>query len=251
MNILITNDDGFQSKGIMELVNIARPFGKILVVAPDSGRSAQSSALTVTKPLMYYEFKNEPDIRILATTGTPADCVKLAFSGQIEGNFIPDLVLSGINHGSNSAINIIYSGTLGAAFEGALAKRPSIGFSLCSYNQNEDFSFVRDYFSKIIKNVVENGLPDGVTLNVNAPVGKINGMKVTRQARGTWQNEFMRVPTPYGIDAYWLAGQMENEEPNATDTDEWAIKNNFISILPAKLDMTDYESLRNLKGLEN
>jgi 5'-nucleotidase len=176
MNILITNDDGFQSKGIVELINIARPFGKILVVAPDSGRSAQSSALTVTKPLLYQEVKNETDVRILATTGTPADCVKFTFSGQIEGGFVPDLVLSGINHGSNSAINIIYSGTLGAAFEGTLAKCPSIGFSLCSYNQDEDFSFVRDYFSKIIKNVVENGLPDGVTLNVNAPVGKINGM---------------------------------------------------------------------------
>ena len=247
MNILITNDDGFQAKGIRELIEIARPFGKILVVAPDSGRSAQSSALTVTKPLLYQEISNKNDVRIISTTGTPADCVKFAFSGQIEGGFVPDLVLSGINHGSNSSINIIYSGTLGATFEGTLAKRPSIGFSFGSYNQNEDFSFVRNYFSKIIKNVIENGLPNGVALNVNAPVGEIKGMKITRQSRGSWQNEFLRTPTPYGINAFWLAGQMENEEPNATDTDEWALKNHFISIQPAKLDMTDYASLEKLK----
>jgi 5'-nucleotidase len=247
MNILVTNDDGFQSKGIVELIKIAQPFGKILVVAPDSGRSAQSSALTVVKPILYQQITVAPDIRIISTTGTPADCVKFAFSGQIDGGFEPDLVLSGINHGSNSAINIIYSGTVGAAFEGALAKKPSIGFSLCSYNPDEDFSFVRDYFSKIIKNVIENGLPDGVALNVNAPVGKIEGMKLTRQARGLWQNEFLKTSTPHGLNAYWLAGQMLNEEQEAVDTDEWAINHHFISIQPAKLDMTDYNSLKILK----
>jgi len=247
MNILITNDDGFQSKGILELIELARPFGKIMVVAPNDERSAQSSALTVKTPILYKEISNKNDLRVIATTGTPADCVKFAFSGQIDGGFVPDLVLSGINHGSNVAINIIYSGTLGATFEGVLAKRPSIGFSFCSYNHNEDLSFVREYFSKIIKNVVENGLPEGVALNVNAPVGKIKGMKITRQARSLWQNEFLKTETPIGFNAYWLAGRLENEEPDATDTDEWALKNHFISIQPAKLDLTDYESLHKLK----
>jgi len=247
MNILITNDDGFQSKGIRELTEIARPFGKIMVVAPHDERSAQSSALTVKAPILYKEISNKDNVRVIATTGTPADCVKLAFSGQIDGSFVPDLVLSGINHGSNAAINIIYSGTLGATFEGTLAKRPSIGFSFCSYNHDADFSFVREYFSKIIKNVIENGLPEGVALNINAPVGEIKGMKVTRQARGSWQNEFLKTPTPHGLNAFWLAGEMKDEEPNATDTDEWALKNQFISIQPAKLDMTDYDSLNSLK----
>ena len=246
MNILITNDDGFQSKGILELIKIAQPFGQILVVAPDSERSAQSSALTVVKPILYQEVKSESGIRIIATTGTPADCVKFAFSGQIADGFVPDLVLSGINHGSNVAVNIIYSGTLGAAFEGTLAKKPSIGFSLASYNQKENFAFVREYFSNIIKTVIENGLPEGVALNVNAPVGKIAGIKITRQARSSWQNEFLKTPTPHGIDAFWLAGEMENYEPNEKDTDIWALDNHFISIHPAKIDMTDYESLKKL-----
>jgi 5'-nucleotidase len=247
MNILITNDDGYQSKGLAELIKIAQPFGKILVVAPNSGRSAQSSALTVLNPLLYQEVKREEKIRIIAATGTPADCVKFAFSGHLDKDFEPDLVLSGINHGSNSAINIIYSGTLGATFEGTLAKKPSIGFSINSYDADTDFSFVGKYFSQIIKNVIENGLPQGVALNVNAPIGEINGVKLTRQAQGFWQNEFLQTPTPYGVNAYWLAGKMQNEEPEATDTDEWAVNNGFISVQPAKLDMTDYESLSILK----
>jgi len=247
MNILITNDDGFQSKGILELIELARPFGKIMVVAPNDERSAQSSALTVKHPILYKEISNKNDVRVISTTGTPADCVKFAFSGQIDGGFVPDLVLSGINHGSNVAINIIYSGTLGATFEGALAKRPSIGFSLCSYNQDEDLSFAREYFSKIIKTVVENGLPEGVALNVNAPVGEIKGIKITRQARSMWQNEFLKTETPIGFNAYWLAGRLENEEPDAPDTDIWALKNHYISIQPAKLDLTDYENLKKIK----
>jgi 5'-nucleotidase len=246
--ILITNDDGYNSKGINELIQIAKPFGDILVVAPDGARSAQSSALTVALPVTYTEILNENNIRIIACSGTPADCVKLVFSKQLPNiEREPDIVLSGINHGSNSSINIIYSGTMGAAIEGALYHKPSIGFSLCNYNNDADFSHILPFFTKIIENTLKNGLPKGVCLNVNAPDGKISGMKICRQSLGSWRNEFMASPTPYGNNCYWMIGDFINDEPQSTDTDEWALANKLISIQPVQTDMTDYKALNQLK----
>ncbi|MDR1544269.1 MAG: 5'/3'-nucleotidase SurE [Prevotellaceae bacterium] len=248
MNILVTNDDGFQSKGIKALIEIARGFGNVLVVAPDSARSAQSSALTVSMPITYNEILKEDNLRIISCSGTPADCVKLAFSRQLpDMDFEPDLVLSGINHGSNSSINIIYSGTMGAAIDAALYGKLSIGFSLCDHSLNADFSFAGEYFTEIIKNTLKNGLPYGVCLNVNAPVGKIKGVKYCRQSKGAWREEFLAYPTPYGKSCFWLTGDFINEEPHSADTDEWALNNGYISIQPVQTDMTDYGFLENLK----
>ena len=246
--ILITNDDGVNSKGITELIKLAQPFGEVLVVAPNSARSAQSSALTVTHPLLFDEILNQNELRIISCTGTPADCVKLACSLQIPNvEREPDLILSGINHGSNASINVIYSGTIGGAIEGALYHKNSIGFSLCNHAPDADFTHTLPYFSKIIQEVIKKDLPKGICLNVNAPVEQIKGMKICRQAKGTWKNEFLAVPTPYGKDCYWLAGDFINDEPEADDTDEWALKNGYISIQPVQVDMTDHNAVKILK----
>jgi 5'-nucleotidase len=248
MNILITNDDGFQSKGIKTLIEIARNFGNVLVIAPDSARSAQSSALTVSMPITYNDIFKEKNLRIISCSGTPADCVKLAFSQQLpQMDFEADLVLSGINHGANSSINVIYSGTMGAAIDAALYGKLSIGFSLCDHSPDADFSFVYEYFSEIIKNVLENRLPNGVCLNVNAPVGKIKGIKYCRQSKGVWREEFLAYPAPDGKQCFWLTGDFINDEPQSADTDEWALANGFISIQPVQTDMTDYGFLEKLK----
>ncbi|MDR0829812.1 MAG: 5'/3'-nucleotidase SurE [Prevotellaceae bacterium] len=243
--ILITNDDGYNSKGINTLIELAKPFGKILVVAPDTPRSAQSSALTVAVPVTCNEICNEENLRIVACSGTPADCVKFALCSQFP-NFegLPDIVLSGINHGANSSINVMYSGTMGATIEGTLYNIPSIGFSICDHNLDADFSICKKYFSEIIKDVLENGLPQGVCLNVNAPVGEIRGVKYCRQARGTWENEFLPSAAPLGRKCYWMTGDFINEEPQAADTDEYALANGFISIQPVQTDFTDYGYLK-------
>ncbi len=246
--ILVTNDDSVYSKGVSELINLARPFGDVLVVAPDRARSAQSSALTVTRPLLYEELRREEGVRVISCTGTPTDCVKLAFSLQLpEVNHKPDIVLSGINHGANSSINVIYSGTMGAAIEGALHRTPSIGFSLCDHSPQADFSYTLPFFREIIEYVLEQKLPQGVCLNVNAPTGAIKGIKVCRQAPGLWSNEFMASQTPFKRDCFWLTGSFTNEEPQAVDTDEWALNSGYISVQPVQTDLTDYGLLNSLK----
>lgn len=245
--ILITNDDGVFSKGISELIKLARPLGEILVVAPDKARSGQSSALTVTRPLLYDDIQVEDGLRIISCTGTPADCVKLAFSQQLpDVERVPDLVLSGINHGSNSSINVIYSGTMGAAIEGALHRAPSIGLSLCDHSYDADFSQALPHFRHIVERVLAWSLPQGVCLNVNAPVGEIKGIKVCRQAPGLWSNEFMKTLTPFDKHCFWLTGSFSNEEPGAVDTDEWALGEGFISVQPVQTDLTDYNLLKTL-----
>ncbi len=245
--ILVTNDDGVNSRGIKVLTELARKYGDVLVVAPDKARSGQSSALTVTLPLLYTELHNEDGLRILSCTGTPTDCVILAMSNQLPGVDVePDIVLSGINHGSNSSINIVYSGTMGAAIEGALHNKSSIGFSLCDYMEDADFSKAIPFFDKIISQVIANPLPKGVCLNVNAPKGDVKGIKMCRQSSGIWNNEFISADTPFGKKCYWLTGSFADQEPTATDTDEYALNNGYISVQPVKTDLTDYEVLKTL-----
>ncbi|MDR1592240.1 MAG: 5'/3'-nucleotidase SurE [Prevotellaceae bacterium] len=246
--ILVTNDDGVQAKGIAMLTEIARELGDVLVVAPDAPRSGQSSAMTVNLPVMYHELERSDAFTQLACTGLPVDCVKLAFSQQIPHlNRRPDMVLSGINHGSNAAINVVYSGTMGAAIEGALYHVPSIGFSLCNHEPDADFSAVKAPFRAIVEQIWREGLPQGVCLNVNAPTGAIAGIRTVRQSRGCWRNEFMTSAMPHGNGVcFWLTGEFVNEEAAAQDTDEAALNQGFISVQPVHADMTHYPTLQNL-----
>lgn len=246
--ILVTNDDGINAKGLQKLSNIASEFGDVIVVAPEMGQSGMSHAITIKVPLALDEVKRENRKAVYSTNGTPVDCVKLALNQLFDKK--PDLVLSGINHGSNSSISIFYSGTMGGAIEGCLNGIPSIGFSVLDFSTSPDFEIAEKYARVIIKNVLENGLPEYVCLNVNVPVVKkenFNGIKVCRQTRGVWQEEFEKRTNPHNREYYWLTGEYANLEPLAKDTDEWALNNNYISVVPVKIDLTDHNAIKKLK----
>lgn len=245
--ILITNDDGITSKGIAELIKIARELGDVVVVAPDGPRSAQSNALTVENPIYSKKVSSKDDgVKLYQCSGTPTDCVKLALNKVLKRK--PDLLLAGINHGSNAAVNVIYSGTMGAVFEGCINKIPSIGVSITDHNKNADFSIAAPYFLTIIRKFIENPLPNGVCLNVNAPMGEIKGVKVCRQTKGYWTEEFDARISPHGNDYFWLTGYFVNLEPDNMDTDEWALANGYVSIVPTRIDTTEYGVLNDLKS---
>ena len=246
--ILITNDDGINAKGISALIEIAKPFGDVIVVAPMESQSGMSNAITVKLPLHLKQLSTSNGITRLVTNGTPVDCVKLALSQVLDRK--PDLLLSGINHGSNSSISVVYSGTMGATIEGSLNGIPSIGFSLTDFSPEADFSIVEKYAPKIIENVLNNGLPEYTCLNVNFPaieISKIKGIKVCRQTKGRWQEEFDKRTDPHKREYYWLTGSFKNYEPEADDTDEWALKNNYVSIVPVNIDLTSYSTIQKLK----
>lgn len=243
--ILITNDDGADARGIEVLTRLMCQLGDVVVVAPDGPRSAQSNALTVTHPIRFNKIEEKENLVRYSCTGTPTDCVKLALNEILERK--PDLLVSGINHGSNAAINVIYSGTMGAVLEGCENGIPSIGFSVCDHSPIADFSHFESYILKVATATLENGLAHGVCLNVNAPKGPISGIKVARQCDGRWTKEFAKCTDPHGKAYYWLTGNFENHEPQAEETDEWALDNGFISIVPTKIDMTAYEAMSVIK----
>ncbi len=246
--ILITNDDGIQARGIAALVEAMKPLGELFIVAPTEPQSGMSQAITVKHPLR--AFASEIDgCTGYAVNGTPTDCVKLAMNKLLPRK--PDLLVSGINHGSNSSTSVLYSGTMGAALEGCINGIPSIGFSHISYDLRENFDAALAYARKIAAAVLREGLPLYTCLNVNIPFGsenEIKGVKVCRQTRGKWQEEFDQRTDPHGRDYYWLTGEYFNAEPDAPDTDEWALKNNYIAIVPLRTDLTDYPTLDNLKN---
>ena len=244
--ILITNDDGDDAKGIRVLTKLMMQLGDVVVVAPDGPRSGQSNALTVYKPIRYKKLEEREGLARYSSNGTPTDCVKLAFNEVLDRK--PDLLVSGINHGSNAAINVIYSGTMGATLEGCECSVPSIGFSLCNFLPDADFSEFEPYILKIARHVLENGLPEGVCLNVNAPESNIKGIKVARQCKGYWSQEFAPAVDPRGKNYYWLTGYFVNHEPDSEDTDEWALENGYISVVPTKIDLTAHEYCPNLKN---
>ncbi len=247
--ILITNDDGVQSKGIQVLVEAVRSIGDVVVVAPDSVRSGMSSAITSILPLRVALLKQEEGLAVYACTGTPVDCVKLAFNEILDRT--PDLVISGINHGSNSSICVVYSGTMGAAMEGCIFGVPSIGLSLTNHSPHADFTDAVKYAEIIIDRVLKEGLPKGVCLNVNVPnTDNIKGVKICTQATGRWTAEFMKSQDGLGKDVYWLTGEFDNFDPTDEGTDEWALSNAYVSIVPVKIDMTDYQTLNQLKHWE-
>jgi 5'-nucleotidase len=246
--ILITNDDGADAKGIEVLTRLMCQLGDVVVVAPDGPRSAQSNALTVTHPIRFKKMEEKEHLVRYACTGTPTDCVKLALNEILERT--PDLLVSGINHGSNAAINVIYSGTMGAVLEGCENGILSIGFSVCDHSYEADFSYFEPYILQITKQALQHGLPHAVCLNVNAPKGEIAGAKVARQCDGCWTKEFAKCTDPHGKAYYWLTGNFENHEPEAKDTDEWALENGFISIVPTKIDLTAYQAIKAIEKWE-
>ena len=246
--ILITNDDGIQAPGIRFLIEIMNTFGDVIVVAPDAPQSGMGHAITINDTLYCEPITIEKDAaqKEFSCSGTPADCVKIAVNEIIKRK--PDLCVSGINHGSNSSINVIYSGTMSAAVEAGTQGIPSIGFSLLDYSLEANFEPSRKYIEKIVAECLQNGLPNGVVLNVNIPKlpkEKIKGIKVCRQAKGHWSEEFDKRTNPLGRDYYWLTGKFINED-EGTDTDEWALENGYISVVPVQFDLTAHHAIKNI-----
>lgn len=247
--ILVTNDDGYKSTGFAALIEMVKPFGRIIAIAPNEGNSGMSHAITIKTPLRLKRRKRDDDVEMYSVNGTPVDCVKLAMNQIFQ--IPPDLIISGINHGSNSSVSVFYSGTMAAAIEGCLYHIPSIGFSLLDYTSNPDFSAAIHFGREVVRNVIENGLSNGTCLNVNFPllrIDEIKGIKICRQNSGVWKEEFDKRTDPHGRDYYWLTGYYHNNEPEATDTDEWALNNGYISIVPIKIDITSYKELERLNS---
>lgn len=245
--ILVTNDDGIMAPGIASLIEVAKTFGDVVVVAPDKAQSGMGHAITINSTLRInkvniYGVKEE-----YSCTGTPVDCVKIAVNKILKRK--PDLCVSGINHGSNMSINVIYSGTMSAAVEGAIEGIPSIGFSLCDYSIDADFKASKKVVKAIIKNVLVNGMPKDVCLNVNIPklkADEIKGVKICRQARANWIEELDERMDPTGKPYFWLTGKFENYDEGKTDTDVWALDNNYVSVVPTHFDMTAHDTIKKI-----
>jgi 5'-nucleotidase len=249
--ILVTNDDGLFAPGIRALVEVASTLGDVVVVAPDSPQSGMGHAITIHNPLRLNRVDSFGDIEAYECNGTPVDCVKLAKHVILKGREV-DLCVSGINHGSNASINIIYSGTLSAAMEASLEGINSIGFSLLDYSFNANFEPAKPFVHQIMKRVLLKGLYDTRLLNVNIPAlpdGQIKGMRVCRQANARWVEEFMMAKDPRDQPYYWLSGKFVNED-SGEDTDIWALENGYISIVPSHHDLTNYKSLASLGDLQ-
>ncbi|UII30134.1 5'/3'-nucleotidase SurE [Fulvivirga ulvae] len=242
--ILVSNDDGITSKGIRTLVEVMKELGEVVVVAPDSPQSGMGHAITIGNTLRLEETDIFDGVTAYECSGTPADCVKLAKHFVLKDRR-PDLVVSGINHGSNTSISILYSGTMSAAIEGAIEGMPAIGFSLCDYSSDADFSHTREHVKKIAQTVLEKGLAKGVALNVNIPPKRneeIKGIKICRQARAKWQEEFDQRYDPNGRRYFWLAGNFVNFD-KGEDNDEWSIANNYVSVVPCLFDLTAHHAI--------
>ncbi|MDN5202857.1 5'/3'-nucleotidase SurE [Fulvivirgaceae bacterium BMA10] len=242
--ILVSNDDGITSKGIRVLVEIMGELGDVVVVAPDSPQSGMGHAITVGNTLRLTETDIFSEVKAYKCSGTPADCVKLAKHHVLKDKK-PDLVVSGINHGSNTSISVLYSGTMSAAIEGAIEDMPAVGFSLCDYSADADFSHITEHVKFIAGQVLKNGLQKGVALNVNFPPKQnesIKGIKICRQARAKWQEEFDQRYDPHGQRYFWMAGNFVNFD-KGEDNDEWAIANNYVSVVPCQFDMTAHHAI--------
>ncbi len=245
--ILITNDDGITAPGIRALIDVMKDLGEVLVVAPDSPQSGTGHAITINNTLYLNKIsKDGAAVTEYSCSGTPVDSVKFAVI-EILGRK-PDLLVSGINHGSNSSINVIYSGTMSAAVEGGIEGIPSIGFSLLDHDWNADFEPVKPFVKKIASQVLQQGLPDGTVLNVNFPkrsTKEIKGIRICRQAKAIWQEKFDKRTTPQGKNYYWLTGEFVNLE-HGEDTDEWALGNGYVSVVPVQFDMTAHHAIPRL-----
>ena len=223
--ILISNDDGYQAKGINELVRMVRDYGDVLVCAPDGARSGMSCAFSATIPLTLTLRRKEPGLEVWSCNGTPVDCVKMALANLCARK--PDLVIGGINHGDNASVNTHYSGTMGVTMEGCMKYIPSVAYSLCDHDEQADFTPLEPYVRQMTQRVLAGGLPVGVCLNVNFP---------KTEARH-----------PRGYDYWWMVGHYHNDEPEAQDTDRWALDHGFVAITPTTFDVTAYEALQCMK----
>ncbi len=239
--ILITNDDGITAPGILNLVEAVKDLGKIVVVAPDKAQSGMGHAITIGHPLRMTKMDMFGGVEAWQTSGTPVDCVKLAVDKILHGK--PDICLSGINHGANHSINVIYSGTMSAAMEASIESIPSIGFSLLDYNYEADFTAARHYVKKIVSSLLQKKLDKHLLLNVNIPsidLELIRGVKICRQAYAKYEEDFEERKDPHGKKYYWLTGEFLNFD-KGKDTDVWALKNNYISVVPVQFDLTNYK----------
>lgn len=246
--ILVTNDDSINAPGIRALISIMAEIGNVIVVAPDKPQSAMGHAITINNTLHLNKIsKEESKILEYSCSGTPVDCVKLAVNEILKKK--PDLCVSGINHGSNSSINVIYSGTMSAAVEAGIEGIPAIGFSVSDYNWDVNFDEAKPYVKKIALEVLNKNLSKNVVLNVNFPKlnNKINGIKICRQAKATWGAKFDKRKTPFGKDYYWLTGEFVNLD-KGEDTDEWALTNGFVSIVPVQFDLTAHHIIQELNS---
>ncbi len=248
--IFITNDDGISAKGIRSLIEVAQDFGDVLIIAPDKPQSGMGHAITVNQILRLEKSVLFPDLDAYTCSGTPVDCVKLGIYEVMKRK--PDLILSGINHGLNSASNVLYSGTMSAAVEGAMENIPSIGFSLDSFESDADFSIAQEAVKMVIKYALNTTFPDHVCLNVNIPgidKGALKGIKICRQAHAFWEDRFDKRLDQFGKPYYWLTGEFKNED-HAENTDLLALSQGYVSVVPTQFDLTAYHSLENFKGLE-
>jgi len=248
--ILVTNDDGIHSKGLKELVSVAKTFGRVVVLAPDKPQSGMGHAITISNPLRIAKYDAFENIEAYECSGTPVDCVKLAIFEVLKRK--PDLLLSGINHGENSSTNVLYSGTMSAAIEGAMEGIPSIGFSLADFDSDADFTAVKEVALKIIGRIIEEGLPDNTCLNVNVPkipYNQIKGIQVCTQAHAYWDDKFDSRLDQFGRPYYWLTGEFSDVD-RRLETDLHALKNGYVSVVPTHFDLTNHAVLQKLKYLE-
>lgn len=249
--ILVTNDDSIVAPGIRALIQVMKEIGEVVVVAPDKAQSAMGHAVTINSTLSIERVSIDADLeREYSCSGTPVDCVKIALDQILDRK--PDICVSGINHGSNSSINVIYSGTMSAALEAGMSGIPAIGFSLQDFSWNAQFEEILSFVKQITLETLKNGLPEGIVLNVNFPKLKkaeIQGIKICRQAKATWQEKFDKRVSPHGKEYYWLTGEFVNQD-KGEDTDEWALKNGFISVVPVQFDLTAYHAIQQLNRWE-
>ena len=245
--LLISNDDGYQAKGVNSLIEMLSDLGDIVVCAPEDARSGFSCAFSASTPLRLQLREQRPGVEIWSCNGTPTDCVKLALAEVVSRK--PDIVVGGINHGDNASVNAHYSGTMGVILEGCMKYIPSVAFSLCDFRADADFEPMRPLIRDITKRVLKEGLPQGVCLNVNFPLVSVyHGVKVCRMCRGTWGQEVTKCHHPRGYDYWWMVGQYTNDEPDAEDTDRWALENGYVAITPTQIDLTAYQVIDMIKS---
>jgi len=253
--VLISNDDGYQAKGIKVLVDMLSDMADILVCAPEEARSGFSCAFSATTPLRLQLRERRQGVEVWSCNGTPVDCVKMALAELVPRR--PDMVIGGINHGDNASVNAHYSGTMGVTLEGCMKYIPSVAFSLCDHDEDADFSPMQPYIRTITQRVLTDGLPIGVCLNVNFPKlpstfntphsTNYKGIRVCRMAKGTWSSEVVKCHHPRGYDYWWMMGHYQNDEPEADDTDNWALTHGYIAITPTQIDLTAYGAIELIK----
>ena len=243
--IFVTNDDSYASKGFEAALTLARKFGEVVAVAPMTPQSGKSQAFSIYDPLFVKTIRKEEGLTVYGLGGTPVDCVKWAFDYLLADREV-GLVISGINHGSNSAVNVLYSGTMGAAIEGSFYGCPAIGLSLTDHAADADFEASMIWGERIIRSVLAREDKTQLCLNVNVPVGcpeQIKGLRVCRQAKGFWRESFSSHRDPHDREYFWLTGAFLNDEPESEDTDERALSEMYVSVVPVQVDMTDYRQL--------